>query len=78
MLCVRVHPSGRQRDRSTFLERDQDRYRIRPLVIRRRADYAWDGGEGDRCLENRREINREYIERECQRIGLEPNTKRRS
>ena len=39
------------------------------------ADYAWDGGEGDRCLESWREIYWEYIERECQRIGLEPNTK---
>ena len=39
------------------------------------ADYAWDGGEEDRCLESWREIYWEYIERECQRIGLEPNTK---
>jgi len=39
------------------------------------ADYAWDGGEGDRCLASWREIYWEYIERECQRIGLEPTTK---
>jgi uncharacterized protein YhfF len=39
------------------------------------ADYAWDGGEGDRRLESWREIYWEYIERECQRIGLEPDTK---
>jgi len=39
------------------------------------ADYAWEGGEGDRRLESWREIYWEYIERECQRIGFEPNTK---
>ena len=39
------------------------------------ADYAWDGGEEDRGLASWREIYWEYIERECQRIGLEPNTK---
>ena len=39
------------------------------------ADYASDGGEGDRSLESWREIYWEYIERECQRIGLEPNAK---
>jgi len=39
------------------------------------ADYAWEGGEGDRCLESWREIYWEYIDRECQRIGLQPNTK---
>src|SRR5262245_12919041 len=39
------------------------------------ADYAWDGGEGDRCLESWREIYWEYIDRECQRIGLEPNAR---
>lgn len=39
------------------------------------ADYAWDGGEDDRQLESWRAIYWEYIERECQRIGLEPSTK---
>ena len=39
------------------------------------ADYAWDGGEGDRCLASWREIYRGDIEWECQRIGLEPTTK---
>jgi len=39
------------------------------------ADYAWEGGEEDRSLESWREIYWEYIERECQRIGLEPNIK---
>jgi uncharacterized protein YhfF len=33
-----------------------------------------DGGEEDRSLESWREIYWEYIERECQRIGVEPNT----
>jgi len=39
------------------------------------ADYAWDGGEEDRSLQSWREIYWEYIERECQRIGVEPNAK---
>jgi uncharacterized protein YhfF len=39
------------------------------------ADYAWDGGEEDRSLASWRAIYWEYIERACQRIGLEPNTK---
>lgn len=39
------------------------------------ADYAWDGGEDDRSLESWREIYWEYIERECQRICLEPTSK---
>src|SRR5262245_5929242 len=39
------------------------------------ADYAWDGGEEDRDLASWREIYWAYIERECQRIGLEPTTK---
>ena len=39
------------------------------------ADYAWEGGEGDRSLASWREIYWEYIERECQRIDVPPNTK---
>ena len=39
------------------------------------ADYAWDGGEEDRRLASWREIYWEYIERECQRLGLRPNSK---
>jgi uncharacterized protein YhfF len=39
------------------------------------ADYAWEGGEEDRGLASWRAIYWEYIERECQRIGLAPNTK---
>ena len=39
------------------------------------ADYAWEGGEEDRGLASWREIYWEYIERECQRIGLGPNSK---
>src|SRR5262245_38076766 len=39
------------------------------------ADYAWEGGEEDRSLTSWREIYWEYIERECQRLGLAPNTK---
>jgi uncharacterized protein YhfF len=39
------------------------------------ANYAWDGGEEDQSLESWRKIYWEYIERECQRIGVEPNTK---
>ena len=39
------------------------------------ADYAWDGGEEDRGLASWRQIYWEYLERECQRIGVEPNTK---
>jgi uncharacterized protein YhfF len=39
------------------------------------ADDAWAGGEGDRSLANWRDIYWEYITRECQRIGREPNTK---
>jgi len=39
------------------------------------ADYAWDGGEDDRSLASWRAIYREYIERECRRIGMEPTTK---
>jgi uncharacterized protein YhfF len=38
-------------------------------------DYAWDGGEADRRLASWREIYWEYIERECQRLGLWPTTK---
>lgn len=38
-------------------------------------DYAWEGGEGDRSLATWREIYWEYITREYQRIGLEPNAK---
>ena len=39
------------------------------------ADYARDGGEEDRSLASWRKIYWEYIERECQRIGLASNTK---
>jgi len=39
------------------------------------ADYAWDGGEDDRTLASWREIYWEYIVRECQRIGVSPETK---
>lgn len=39
------------------------------------ADYAWDGGEGDRSLESWREIYWEYINREYRRIGLVPESK---
>lgn len=39
------------------------------------ADYAWEGGEEDRSLASWRAIYWEYIERECQRIGLAPDAK---
>lgn len=38
-------------------------------------DYAWEGGEEDRSLASWRAIYWEYITRECQRLGLEPNSK---
>jgi uncharacterized protein YhfF len=39
------------------------------------ADYAWDGGEGDRSLASWREMYWKYIERECQRLAMEPIAK---
>jgi uncharacterized protein YhfF len=39
------------------------------------ADYAWEGGEGDRSLAAWREIYWDYIAREYQRLGLEPSAK---
>jgi uncharacterized protein YhfF len=39
------------------------------------ADYAWEGGEGDRSLATWREIYWEYITTEYQRLGLEPSAK---
>ncbi len=39
------------------------------------ADYAWHGGEGDRSVACWRKMYWDYIERECQRLGLEPTAK---
>jgi uncharacterized protein YhfF len=39
------------------------------------ADYAWDGGEGDRSQASWREMYWKYIERECERLALEPDAK---
>jgi uncharacterized protein YhfF len=39
------------------------------------ADYARDGGEGDRTLASWREVYWGYIERECVRLALQPNAK---
>lgn len=39
------------------------------------ADYAWDGGEGDRSLASWREMYWNLIERECERLAMEPNPK---
>ncbi len=39
------------------------------------ADYAWDGGEGDRSMAGWREMYWNYVERECRRLALEPTAK---
>jgi uncharacterized protein YhfF len=38
-------------------------------------DYAWHGGEGDRSMAGWRKMYWSYIERECQRLALEPSPK---